>query len=166
MQPAPRVALHNRQRTVSLDAARLARAARAALSLCLDNPGPQRRALARLASVEVSLVSDRTIARLHARFLGTRVPTDVITFQDGDLVASAETARREAQARRSSAESELLLYVIHGMLHLNGHEDHSPAGRQRMRVVQGRIHRRCRSLLAAEAPLPPNPRLPRQSPRR
>ena len=52
------------------------------------------------------------------------------------MVASAETARREAAARGLAPEDELLLYVVHGVLHLLGFDDHAPADRRRMRAAE------------------------------
>jgi probable rRNA maturation factor len=68
----------------------------------------------------------------------------------GDIVASAETARRVAREVGWQPRHELAYYVIHGLLHLAGYDDHSPADRRAMRARE-------RVLLAA-AGLPPAPR--------
>ena len=107
------------------------------------------------------LVDDRRIARLHADWLGVAGPTDVITFASaaagppdgvlrGDIVASAETARRVARAVGWQPRQELAYYVIHGILHLAGYDDMTAADRRAMRARE-------RVLLAA-AGLPPAPR--------
>ena len=49
--------------------------------------------------------------------------TDVITFEHGEIVVSMTTAQREAAARIEPLEREVLRYIVHGLLHLNGHED-------------------------------------------
>ena len=96
------------------------------------------RAVAPAPPVVVVLVDDREIARLHRRFLGMRAPTDVLTFADGEIVVSAETAAREAHRRGHAPLDELLLYVVHGALHLRGHDDRTKAARARMRAAERR----------------------------
>jgi probable rRNA maturation factor len=81
-------------------------------------------------------VSDRRIAELHRRFLNEPDPTDVITFQHGEIVISAETAQRQARAFRTSLEHELCLYIAHGLLHLRGYDDKTPAGAAEMKRLQ------------------------------
>ena len=127
--------------------------------------GVVRRALARqgIAGAElcVLLVDDRRIARLHHQWLDIAGPTDVITFGPaaagppdgvlrGDIVASAETARRMAREVGWQPRHEIAYYVIHGILHLVGYDDRTPADRRAMRARE-------RVLLAA-AGLPPAPR--------
>jgi probable rRNA maturation factor len=94
----------------------------------------------------VALVDDRAIAGLHARFLGVRGPTDVLTFPGGEgaseIVVSGETALREARARGVAPLHELLLYVVHGALHLMGHDDRTPRARARMRAAERAALRR------------------------
>ena len=87
------------------------------------------------------MVDDATIARLHGEFLGDPEPTDVLSFVlerspqalEGEVVVSADTAGANAIRYHCTAEEELLLYVIHGMLHLVGHDDATPRKRARMR---------------------------------
>ena len=95
--------------------------------------------LSQLTQVSIALVSDRRIADLHQRFLNQRGPTDVITFQHGEIVISAETARRQARAFRTSLEHELGLYIVHGLLHLRGFDDKTAAGAAEMKRVQEKL---------------------------
>jgi len=89
--------------------------------------------------VVVALVDDTTIAELHQRFLGIEGPTDVLSFPGGEIVVSADTARREAAARGIPALAELVLYVVHGALHLAGHDDRRPKARAKMRAAERRV---------------------------
>jgi len=89
--------------------------------------------------VVVALVDDPTIARLHKQFLDITGPTDVLSFPPGEIVVSADTARREAEARGIRPLHELMLYVVHGALHLAGHDDKRPAERSRMRAAERRV---------------------------
>lgn len=83
-------------------------------------------------------MDDPTIAELHERYLGKAGPTDVLSFPSGEIVVSADTARREAEARGIPPLHELLLYVVHGALHLAGHDDRTPKARARMRAAERR----------------------------
>ena len=89
--------------------------------------------------VVVALVDDATIAELHERYLDVGGPTDVLSFPHGEIVASGDTARREAKVRGIPPLHELVLYVVHGALHLAGHVDKTPKSRKRMRAAERRI---------------------------
>ncbi len=95
-----------------------------------------------LDSVGVVLVSDRRIAALHDEFMGDASPTDVITFLHGEIVLSAETARRQAHKRGLPLPQEIARYVVHGLLHLAGWSDTDPDSAAKMRGVQEKILRR------------------------
>ncbi len=92
--------------------------------------------LAGLEEIEVSLVDDRSIADVHLRFMDIAGATDVITFDHGEILISVETARRQAREFGHDFQSELMLYIIHGLLHLAGHEDASEKGRATMNELQ------------------------------
>ncbi len=135
----PTLLISNRQRAVKLDLPAIQRRAEAALPACLQHPGDGHAALAGLAEVEIAVVSDRVIARVHRQFLNVPGATDVITFEHGELVVSATTAARQARELGEIVERELLRYVVHGLLHLNGHEDAEAAPAARMWRVQEQI---------------------------
>jgi probable rRNA maturation factor len=98
-------------------------------------------ALEALKEIEVSVVSDRAIAEVHVRFMNIEGPTDVITFDHGEIVISAATAARFAREYGQTLEHELALYVIHGLLHLNGYDDQSAGDSDRMKKTQSAILR-------------------------
>lgn len=89
--------------------------------------------------VVVALVDDETIAELHERYLNVEGPTDVLSFPHGEIVVSGDTARREANERGIPPLHELVLYVVHGALHLAGLDDKSGKSRKRMRAAERRI---------------------------
>ncbi len=98
------------------------------------------------ATVSVAIVDDPTIHRLNRQFLEHDYPTDVLSFVleepprlEGEIVASIDTARTEAAAVGWNAEDELLLYVVHGALHLAGYLDKDPADAQEMRDAERAI---------------------------
>lgn len=98
-------------------------------------------------AVDVILVGDATLRALHRRFLGRDTRTDVMAFDLGDegggpaaeIYASVTCARRVARMRGVSAARELSLYLVHGALHLCGHDDHRPLQRRRMRAAEARV---------------------------
>jgi probable rRNA maturation factor len=124
------IAITDRQNRISLDRRRIRRAVRAVL----QDAGVAE------AMISVAVVDDATIAELHGRFLDDPTPTDVLSFVlerspqvlEGEVVVSADAARTNARKYSSTAERELLLYVIHGALHLVGHDDATPRQRALM----------------------------------
>jgi probable rRNA maturation factor len=148
-----RLILVNRQRGVRLNTAWLGRSARAALPVCQEVSDDDRYALRDLPEVIVAVVSDPIISQIHVDFMGIEGPTDVITFDHGEIVISADTAQTNAARYGHSIERELALYTIHGLLHLNGFDDLSPVPAARMRKAQARILRQ----ILTRIPLPPSP---------
>ncbi len=98
--------------------------------------------------VSIAFVDDARIAELNEQFLKHAGPTDVIAFNLdspcdpdgllGEVVVSAEMAAAEARRRHIAIERELLLYVIHGVLHLLGYDDSAP---REARLLRGRQRR-------------------------
>lgn len=113
-------------------------------------------------SLNVAIVDDVHMAELHERYMGDPSPTDVLTFDlrddrrsseiEGEIVVSADTARREARRRKLDEADELLRYAIHGVLHLLGMDDRTAAGRRRMRREETRVLRELRTGAACLKP--------------
>ena len=132
----------NRQRRVALSPARLARAAGRALA-AVGRPA---------GAVEVLVADDDGIRRLNDAYRGVRRRTDVLAFPleapdlpsplVGQVVISAETARRQARRLGVPLGAELELLVTHGVLHLVGWDDRDP-------VEAGLMHERERAILGA-----------------
>jgi len=136
------VTVRNAQRKVRVDTQKLAEFARRAWEVCDQISTKQSWPS---ANILVVLVSDRTIATVHNRFMAVSGPTDVITFQHGEIVISAETALRQAREYRSSLIPELQLYIVHGLLHLRGYDDKTSSGSREMERLQRSILRRLAS---------------------
>lgn len=102
--------------------------------------------------VGIVIVDDSTIHQINRDHLQHDYPTDVISFvftaEDGELegevIVSTDTALREASEGGWAAEDELLLYVIHGMLHLVGMDDIEPHLRREMRIAEAKYLAECR----------------------
>lgn len=94
--------------------------------------------------ISIALVNNAEIHEINRRFLQHDYPTDVISFPlefeagrlEGEIVASTEMAASTAPEHGWDAAAELLLYVIHGALHLVGHDDHDPDLEPRMRAAE------------------------------
>jgi probable rRNA maturation factor len=127
-----------------VDFATLRDFAEGALGRCLKLPRKKSGPLSRLEKVEVALVSDKRMAELHRRFMNDPSPTDVITFQHGEIVISVETAQRQARQFATSLDHELRLYLVHGLLHLHGFDDKTAAGAREMKRVQEKLVARAR----------------------
>lgn len=100
------------------------------------------------ASISLAVVDDSTIHGLNRQFLDHDYPTDVLSFNlgeggdrylKGEIIVSADTAEREATLRGLPTQDELMLYVIHGALHLVGLDDKSDLGRAAMRAAEQQI---------------------------
>ena len=124
--------------------------------------------LARLADVtagtlNIRIVEDETMAEFHWQYTGVLGTTDVLTFDlvdsedelahetedeasqrpiEADIMVCVDEATRQAKALNHDVRMELLLYCLHGLLHLLGYDDHSKAGYAAM-------HKREDQLLAA-----------------
>lgn len=131
--------MHNRQRVMRVPLASLQEFAERALKECLRIPGKKFSGLSGLAELNVIVVSNRRMAALHHRFLHLPGPTDVITFQHGEIFVSAEVARSHARRFGNSLEAELRLYIAHGLLHLHGFDDKSPAAAAEMERAQEKL---------------------------
>jgi probable rRNA maturation factor len=113
--------------------------ARRALRECLKIPKKKLGGLASFAELSVILVSNQRMTELHHRFLHLPGPTDVITFQHGEIFVSTETARSHARLFGNSLESEIRLYILHGLLHLHGFDDEDSADAAEMERMQDKL---------------------------
>src|SRR5262245_11987593 len=126
------VSIANQQERVELDYQRLKAAARAVLE------GEK----VKKSKITLAFMSDEAIHALNKKFLEHDEPTDVITFPytspkaaslEGDIAISVDTATRAAEERGHAAADELVLYVIHAVLHLCGYDDLDEEDRKIMR---------------------------------
>jgi probable rRNA maturation factor len=147
MERWPCVTVHNLQRKISVNVAELEKFADNAVQHSLQLQQRQRTDLRKLSEVFIWLISDRRMALLHRRFLGQSGPTDVLTFQHGEIFISVDTARRHARAFKNSLLRELKLYIVHGLLHLHGFDDQTPSESHKMKAAQERILRICSGAL-------------------
>jgi probable rRNA maturation factor len=96
----------------------------------------------RQGEISIAVVDDPTIHALNRRWLEHDYPTDVLSFVlerrddylEGEIIVSADTARSSAGRLGWRAEDELLLYVVHGALHLVGCDDTTVGAAAEMRL--------------------------------
>ena len=99
----------------------------------------------------VHLVGASEMARVNEAFLQHEGSTDVITFDHsesarphalhGELFICLDDAVKQAKEFNTTWQSELTRYLIHGLLHLRGHDDQTPADRRVMKKEENRLLR-------------------------
>lgn len=141
-----RIHFANRQASHAVDGARLAEAARRVFAAAGVATG----------EVSIAVVDDAEMHALNRLHLDHDYPTDVLSFVfdyeaqhlEGEIVVSADYAAAEAPRYQWGAENELLLYVVHGALHLVGYDDTNDAAARAMRAQE-------RATLATFGLIPP-----------
>jgi probable rRNA maturation factor len=138
----PSLELVNRQRKKRLDLVRFRAFAVPAMEkvseMVTTVPLPE--------EIIVVFVSDARMEGIHREFMAVEGPTDVITFQHGEIIISVETAERQAKGLSNSFSHELGLYFVHGLLHLAGLDDLTEDGFTKMAAAQEQIVREIREV--------------------
>jgi probable rRNA maturation factor len=96
------------------------------------------------AEIGVAIVDDARIHELNVQSLGHDYPTDVLSFPlsthdqplQGEIAVSLDKARAQAAGYGWTVQDELLLYVVHGVLHLAGYDDQDQPSALRMQARQ------------------------------
>ena len=129
-----KVAINNQQTAHKIDRAQL----KAGVKCVLAGEGIER------AVISIAVVDDATMHDLNRQYLQHDYPTDVLSFLlededdyiEGEIIVSADYAAREAEQFGWAAQEEMLLYVIHGSLHLAGYDDLEPDLKAEMRAKE------------------------------
>jgi probable rRNA maturation factor len=143
--------VRNRQRVLAVNVLLLKRLTRAVLA---SQPDLESYALG------IHLVESRSMTKMNRAFLGHEGSTDIITFDHseaargssnmntlhGELFICLDDAVKQARGFRSTWQAELARYVIHGILHLRGYDDTTPAARRAMKREENRL---CREMTRA-----------------
>jgi probable rRNA maturation factor len=99
-------------------------------------------------AVDVLITNNRELRRLNHRFLGKDRPTDVLSFPAavdgyaGEIAISADVARHSARELGHPLATELKVLMLHGMLHLAGHDHERDRGE--MARLEQRLRRKLR----------------------
>lgn len=103
------------------------------------------------ADITIVLTDDAQLHELNKEFLGVDAPTDVLSFPAsesdpetgtpylGDILISIPRATEQAQASGHSVEAEVQLLVVHGTLHLMGHDHAEAEEKARMWAAQAEV---------------------------
>lgn len=137
MNRLPSLLWANRQRAVRLDLPEIRRIVAAALPLCVKKP--RMRGITLPSEIEITLLGEVAISRVHGEFLDDSTPTDVITFEHGEILIGVPIAAANAKKFRHPADHEVALCAIHGLLHLLGYDDLSEKERLIMHARQDEI---------------------------
>jgi probable rRNA maturation factor len=100
------------------------------------------------AELSVLLCDDAFIQPLNAQWRGQDVPTDVLSFPQGegpgpdllgDVVISVESAERQALEQEHTLQVELEVLLVHGLCHLLGYDHVDPGDARNMRIEEDRL---------------------------
>lgn len=102
------------------------------------------------AQLSIVFVSSQKIRALNIKYLGRAHTTDVLAFDlssevaskkklHGEIIISTDAVVQNSRQFDSAPATELVLYIVHGVLHLLGYDDHSPADTARMRAKEAKI---------------------------
>lgn len=84
------------------------------------------------AQISIAVIGDRRMAKLTEQYVGRAYRTDVLAFElsdrddepfVGEVIVNSQLARQRAAELKIAPAAELALYLIHGLLHLLGHDD-------------------------------------------
>ncbi len=101
-----------------------------------------------VAAIDLAVVDRKEMAALNRRYLGGAGCTDVLSFDLSEagrtgivaqIILCGELAARQAGLRGHAVSGELMLYVVHGLLHLMGYEDGTAAGAARMHAREDEL---------------------------
>ncbi len=133
-----KIEINTDEQTRAIDTARLKKG----ISAVLTDAGIES------AEISVGVVNDQRMHELNRQFLEHDYPTDVLSFVleydeernalDGEVIASSDYAAREAERYGWTMNDELLLYVIHGCLHLVGHDDTTDDAKAEMTAAEAK----------------------------
>lgn len=98
--------------------------------------------------LSVAIVDDARMASLHQQYMNDPSTTDVLTFDlrdqpagpvEGEICICRDEAARRAAERGHELTKELLLYAVHGLLHLLGYDDHDAADHAAMHAKEDEL---------------------------
>ena len=127
----------NRQRSIRVDLPKIRRIVEVALPMCVSRP--QEKGAVLPAEVEITLLGEEAIAKVHGEFLDDPKATDVITFEHGEILIGVPIAAANAKKFHHHVDHEVALCAIHGLLHLIGYDDLTEKERVIMHARQDEI---------------------------
>ena len=153
LEPAPAPSTVSTERTGALGAAVPPRSRRLPAARTLARFLSQAQAAVRLrGEVTVLLTTDAAMRKLNRKFRGKNKATDVLSFPAdgigaeaiaGDLAISVPTALSQAIEQKHSLSTEIKVLILHGLLHLAGHDHEADEGKmaRHERLLRKRLGR-------------------------
>ena len=101
-----------------------------------------------IGEVDLAIVGAEEMSDLNLRYCRRRATTDVLSFDLSDhpggsiaaqIIVCSDVAADQARRRGHGARRELMLYVVHGLLHLTGYDDASPAAAEAMHAREDQL---------------------------
>ena len=151
LEPDPAPSMASTEQTAALGTAVAPRSLRLPSARTLARFLSQAQAAVRLrGEVTVLLTTDAVIRKLNRRFRGKNTATDVLSFPAdgigaetiaGDLAISVPTALKQAVEQKHSLSTEIKVLILHGLLHLAGHDHEVDEGKmaRRERLLRTRL---------------------------
>jgi probable rRNA maturation factor len=133
----PHLLWANRQRSVRIDVPKIRQIVQAALPPCVKKP--RKRGIILPVEIEITLLGEAAIAKVHGEFMNDPTPTDVITFEHGEILIGVPIAAANARKFHHPVDHEIALCAIHGLLHLLGYDDLTVKERAIMHARQDEI---------------------------
>ncbi|MBF0504329.1 MAG: rRNA maturation RNase YbeY [Candidatus Omnitrophica bacterium] len=125
--------IKNLQKKISIPETKIRRALSSALSKFKCPSG----------SLSIVFVGVRRMRTINKKYLGHDYVTDVLSFELskglGEIIICPRMASANADFYKTSTEKEIILYVIHGLLHLQGFDDHNPKDTIQMRSMENML---------------------------
>jgi probable rRNA maturation factor len=122
-----KITIKNLQKKIPIYPARIKKS----ILKAFNTEGPKK-----TGEITVSIVNDKEIRKLNLKYLSKNSATDVLAFDISnryrpgsilaDIIVSADTASKNARLYKTTPFSEILLYCVHGALHILGYDDHTP----------------------------------------
>ena len=141
------ITLENLQKKTLIPQGRIFKAVKAAFRK-LKNPGhidffKKDQSVPVFSSLSIVFVGTKRMRAINRKFLGHDFVTDVLTFDMGEglgeIIICPQMARTQAKTHQTSTDQEIILYVIHGILHLAGFDDHKPQDILQMRRMENKL---------------------------
>lgn len=95
-------------------------------------------------NISIAFVGDMLMSRLNDKYRGKNKPTDILSFNGegsdfGEIIINYAQIKRQTKKYSKSVKEELIFILVHGLLHLLGHEDESEKGRKEMEKIGERV---------------------------
>jgi probable rRNA maturation factor len=89
--------------------------------------------------ISITFCNKNFIQELNQRYRHINKPTDVLSFDGGDIIISVPVVRENAKKYKNTFAAETLYMIIHGLCHLQGHDHGTKTEIQIMRKTENQL---------------------------